>query len=58
MNIDQIIILNEEDISYSKYMKKLSEIVTDCKREEYLSEVFMPFLRMCCPEKNKDNSRI
>lgn len=53
MTNDQVIVSNPEEISYSQYINRLLEIVRDCNREEYLSEVFMPFLRMCCPEKTK-----
>lgn len=40
-------------LSYTLYMERLNELLRDCTREEYLSEVLMPFFRMCCPENTK-----
>jgi len=39
-----------KEITYSQYINRLDELLRDCLREEYLAEIFIPFLRMCCPE--------
>lgn len=36
-----------------KDIKRLYVICNDCNREVYLSEIFSPFLSMCCPEEMK-----
>lgn len=40
-------------ISYETYMNRLLEIQADCNHEQYLSEVILPILKMCCPGKIK-----
>lgn len=39
---------NVNSVSYDIYIKRLLEIQKDCNREQYLSEVIIPVLRMCC----------
>lgn len=53
-NFDKIeIVTNKNELSFCEYIKRLRELIRDCSREEYLSEIFMPFFRMCCTEKSK-----
>lgn len=47
------IVTNDEEISFEKYMDRLYEIYQDCNQEAYYSEIFMPFLRMCCTKNTK-----
>ncbi|WP_129582136.1 hypothetical protein [Clostridium niameyense] len=47
------IVTNVEEISFQKYMDRLYEISQDCNQEVYYSEIFMPFLRMCCTKDTK-----
>lgn len=35
-------------VSYDVYIKRLLEIQRDCNREQYLAEVIIPVLKMCC----------
>ena len=44
------IVTSDEEITFSQYMNRLNELLRDCLREEYLAEIFIPFVRMCCPE--------
>lgn len=39
---------NVNSISYEIYIKRLLEIQKDCNREQYLAEVIIPVLRLCC----------
>lgn len=47
------IVTTDEEISFEKYMDRLYEISHDCNQEVYYSEIFMPFLRMCCTKDTK-----
>lgn len=51
--VDFQIVTNEEEISFEKYMDRLYELSQDCNQEVYYSEIFIPFLRMCCMENTK-----
>ena len=44
------IVTNNEEISFERFMSRLFELHRDCNREQYLSEIFMPFFRMCCDD--------
>lgn len=35
-------------ISYDVYIKRLLELQNDCNHEQYLAEVILPVLKMCC----------
>lgn len=53
-NFNEIeIVTNKDELSFCKYIERLQELMRDCSREEYLSEIFMPFLRMCCTDNSK-----
>ena len=39
---------NANLVTYDAYIKRLLELQRDCNREQYLSEVIIPILRMCC----------
>lgn len=44
---------NANLVSYDIYIKRLLEIQKDCNREQYLAEVMIPVLKMCCLEGQK-----
>lgn len=44
---------NKEEITLEYFIQRLFELYTDCNREEYYAEVFVPFFRMCCPDSSK-----
>lgn len=41
---------NDELITYDYFMKRLFELFWECRHENYLSEILIPFFRMCSPE--------
>lgn len=45
--------LDKGCLTYALYMDRLKELLRDCLREEYLSEILMPFFRTCCPKNTK-----
>lgn len=47
-NMKQSRYKNINQVSYDVYIKRLLEIQKDCNREQYLAEVIIPILRMCC----------
>lgn len=53
MQDNYIIATSNEEISYEKYMNTLKQLLLDCNHENYLSEIFLPLLRMCCIEETK-----
>ena len=44
------IVTNNEEISFEQFISRLLELHRDCRHEHYLSEIFMPFFRMCCDD--------
>ncbi len=53
MEKDFIIADNGELITFTSFMQRLIEIWRDCSNENYLCEIFIPFLKMCCIEGTK-----
>ena len=47
------IITNHKEISYNIFIKRLFELHHDCNHEHYLSEIFIPFFRMCSTNNTK-----
>ena len=44
------IVTNNEEISFEQFISRLFELHRDCNHEHYLSEIFVPFFRMCCDD--------
>lgn len=47
------IVTNNELITFESFIKRLFELHYECNHEHYLSEIFMPFFRMCSAENTK-----
>lgn len=44
---------NDEEIKFDKFIERLFELDVECNHENYLSEIFIPFFRMCSPDNAK-----
>lgn len=53
MNNKIDIVTNNELITFKTFFDRLLELHSDCNREVYFSEIFMPFFRMCSTENTK-----
>lgn len=41
------IVTNNELITFKSFIERLFELHCECNHEHYLSEIFIPFFRMC-----------